>query len=153
MPASPAEQRRQEKKDRAITALRQYGTLERAAEAAGVSRTTVYRWRDLDPDFEAQVKQWMEEDMEDELHATLFTIAKLGLTDAKYANAAVKAAELLIKAENREKYGDTLKTETTLNISGQIDVAHQVQQQFRIEHAALKMQAKALRTIDAEVTP
>lgn len=143
----PAQLRRQEKKDRAITALRQYGTLERAAEAAGVSRATVYRWREADPAFEAQVKQWIEEDMEDELHDTLFTIAKKGKEDAKYASAAVKAAELLIKAENREKYGDQIKQETTVTVNHQVQVVTSYRDKQR---AALQSINRQALTIDAE---
>lgn len=147
---APAQLRRREKKDRAIAALREHGTLEMAATVAKVSRSTLYRWRAADPAFEAEVKQWMDEDMEDELHDTLFTIAKLGMTDAKYANAAVRAAELLIKAENRAKYGDHQTIDQTVNVNHIVQLSHDARQAIQQRQAE---KLKELRTIDVEATP
>ncbi|MDO4263852.1 MAG: phBC6A51 family helix-turn-helix protein [Deinococcus sp.] len=146
---TPAQQRRADRKERAIEALREYGTLQRAAEAAGVARSTLYKWREDDPQFEALVKEWIDEDMEAELHDTLFTIAKKGADDPKYANAAVRAAELLIKAENPSKYGDKLKVESEQTINHQIQVVHEVRDQHRqLQQERLRRLAE--RTIEAE---
>ena len=43
--------RRDTKKKRFIETLASQGTVSHAAQAAGVSRNTVYRWRDDDPEF------------------------------------------------------------------------------------------------------
>src|SRR5688572_429551 len=43
--------KRDRQKKRFIEALTTHGTVYHAAQAAGVSRQTVYRWRDEDPEF------------------------------------------------------------------------------------------------------
>ena len=43
--------KRDTRKKRFIAALTTHGTVFHAAQAAGVSRNTVYRWRDEDPEF------------------------------------------------------------------------------------------------------
>ena len=49
--------KRDRQKKRFIDALTVEGTVYHAAQAAGVSRQTVYRWRDEDPEF---ADQWYE---------------------------------------------------------------------------------------------
>jgi DNA-binding XRE family transcriptional regulator len=43
--------KRDTRKKRFLTALTEQGTVFHAAQAAGVSRQTVYHWRDEDPEF------------------------------------------------------------------------------------------------------
>ena len=148
---TPGERVRRERKARFLELLPEEGHITATAARLGVSPSTVYRWRVLDPVFNDAVADWLTEDMEEVVAVNMFRIATS--QDAKMANATVKAGEFMLKSLNRATYGDQIKTEATINISGQIDVAHQVQQQFRVEHAALKLQAKALRTIDQQETP
>ena len=148
MRETPAEKIRRERKTRFLELLPEEGHITATAARLGVSPSTVYRWRVLDPAFNDAVADWLTEEMEEVVATNMFRIATS--QDSKIANASVKAGEFMLKSLNREKYGDQLKTEGTINISGQIDIAHQVQQQFRVEHAQLRDKARALRTIDAE---
>ena len=144
----PGELKRQDLKRRVVEGLREHGTLTHAAASAGISPSTIYRWRETDAEFNDAVTEFLNVDLVDSLVSSMYSIATS--TDPKTANAAVKAGEFLLKGYAREQFGDQLKTEGTINISGQIDIAHQVQQQFRVEHAQLRDKAKALRTVDAE---
>lgn len=141
----PAQLRRQEKKDKAIEALRKHGTLLAAAKLSGVSRSTLYRWREEDPAFEAQVKEWLDEDMEAELHDSMFRIATS--EDPRLANAAVRAGEILLKSINPTKYGDKLQVDSTTNINHKVTVIHEQRDHLRTLQA---QRIQELRTLDAQ---
>jgi hypothetical protein len=146
-PLTPADLRRLDLKRRVLDSLPEHGTITKAAAAAGITPRTIQRWQNTDPDFQAAVGQWMHVDQADELAATLYEIAKLGLTDAKYANAAVKAGEILLKSLAREEFGDQLKTESTQHINVQITHTLEARDQLRAEQLA---RLQALRTIGQE---
>lgn len=141
----PAQIRRQELKARFLTALREHGTISHAAAAAGVNRVTAWRWEQDDPDFAAEVRQWMHTDQVSELHESLYKIATAN--DPKMATASVKAGEFLLKALDRPTYGDHLKQETTLNINESVQVIHTVRAALSVRQVEKLQQ---LRTIDAE---
>lgn len=152
---APAEVRRAELKRRFLEGLRESGTISKASAHAGISRRTASRWQQDDAEFAAEITRWLHEDQADELHETMFEITKRGLTDAKYASAAVKAGEFLLKSLDRDTYGDQLRTESTVTINQQVQVIHEVRDRMRAQQAETLARLQA-RTIDApalEETP
>lgn len=144
---TPAETRITELKGRVITALREHGTITKAAAAAGITPRTVQRWQLDDPTFAAEVTKWRYIDQADELAATLYEITKLGLTDAKYANAAVKAAETLLKSLAPDEFTERIRQETTVTVNHQVQVVTSYRDKQR---AALQSINRPAITIDAE---
>lgn len=73
--------KRDSQKRRFIDALTEQGTVYHAAQAAGVSRQTVYRWRDEDPEF---ADLWYEaiENAVDRVENTIYQRALAGDTIA-----------------------------------------------------------------------
>src|SRR6185369_5221556 len=71
--------KRATKKKRFIAALTVQGTVSHAAQAAGVSRNTVYRWRDEDPEF-AILWDEAHEQAVDSVESVLFQKALSGDT-------------------------------------------------------------------------
>ena len=61
--------KRDRQKKRCIEALILQGTVYHAAKAAGVSRQTVYRWREEDPEFAQLWEEAIENDV-DEVEST-----------------------------------------------------------------------------------
>ena len=141
------QRKRDELKARALEGLREHGTIGHAAAAAGVSPRTLYRWRDADPEFDAQVREWMHVDQVDQLHASLYSRAMD--MDPKTASAGVKAAEILLKALDPATYGDKLKVESEQTINHQIQVVHEVRDQHR-QMQQERLRRLAERTIEAE---
>ena len=138
---TPGQVKREEIKARFLAALKQHGTLSAACQVAGTARATIYRWRDEDPVFAAQVHQWMHVDMEAELVESLFRIATS--TDPKMANAAVRAGEVLLKADRPEKYGDRLQIEQQVTVN----VAVQTVDAF------MQRQRAAMQQLERSVSP
>lgn len=144
-PPTPGEIKRRHLKAAALDALREHGTIGHAAAAAGVSPSTIYRWRETDADFNDAVTEWMHVDQVDQLHASMYRIATND--DPKTASAAVKAGEFLLKSLDRERYGDTIKNETTITVNAQVQHVHTIRDQLREKQ---QERLQALRTIDAE---
>ena len=71
--------KRDTRKKRFIAALTVQGTVSHAAQAAGVSRNTVYRWRDDDPEF-AILWDEAHEQAVDSVESVLFQKALSGDT-------------------------------------------------------------------------
>ena len=71
--------KRDTRKKRFIAALTTHGTVSHAAQAAGVSRNTVYRWRDEDPEF-AILWDEAHEQAVDSVESVLFQKALSGDT-------------------------------------------------------------------------
>ena len=71
--------KRDTRKKRFIAALTTHGTVFHAAQAAGVSRNTVYRWRDDDPEF-AILWDEAHEQAVDSVESVLFQKALSGDT-------------------------------------------------------------------------
>ena len=71
--------KRDTRKKRFIAALTVQGTVSHAAQAAGVSRNTVYRWRDEDPEF-AILWDEAHEQAVDSVESVLFQKALSGDT-------------------------------------------------------------------------
>lgn len=141
---TPGELKRQDLKRRVIDGLKEHGTLTHAAATAGISPSTIYRWREQDTDFNSQVTEFLNTDLIDTLVSSMFSIATSA--DPKTANAAVKAGEVLLKAYDRQRFGDQLKTETTQNINVQISTTTEVRDQLRAAQRA------KLLTLDMETT-
>ena len=144
----PGDLKRRDLKRRAIEGLREHGTIGHAAAAAGVSPSTIYRWRDADPEFNAEVLEFMHVDQVDQLHQSMYAIATS--TDPKMASAAVKAGEFLLKSLDRDTYGDHIKQETTTTINHMVQVVHEVRDTHRERQAE---RLRRLRTLDAEPPP
>lgn len=140
----PAEIKRAELKARFLTALREHGTITHAAAAAGVNRATAWRWEQDDADFAAEVRRWMHTDQVSELHESLYKIATSN--DPRMATASVKAGEFLLKALDRNIYGDMTKIESTQTVNHLVQVVHTV----RDDHRAKQLgRLNQLKTIDA----
>ena len=150
-PITLAQQNRAAKKAAFLQGLREDGTLGATCKRTGLSESTIYRWRRDDPEFNQACESWLHVELEDELHQSMYRIATS--TDPKMANAAVRAGEFLLKAVNPEQYGEKIKVDSTQSISVAISIGDQVRDQFRAEHAALRAQARALRTIDVLPLP
>lgn len=71
--------KRDRQKKRFIEALTLKGTVYHAAKAAGVSRQTVYRWREEDPEFAQLWEEAIENDV-DEVESTIYHQAVGGNT-------------------------------------------------------------------------
>lgn len=142
---TPPEQRRAQLKTEFLGHLRIAGTISKAAAKTGLSRRTVQRWQNDDTDFAAEVKKWLHEDQADELHDTLFEIAIAGKRDPKMANAAVRAAEFLLKSLDRETYGDQLKTEVNQTVNHIVQMSQEVRDTFRQRQLE---KVRQIRTID-----
>lgn len=140
----PGDLKRRDLKRRAIEGLREHGTIGHAAAAADVAVSTIYRWRAADPQFDAEVLEFMHVDQVDQLHESMYRIATS--TDPKTANAAVQAGKFLLQSLDRRTYGDHLTTEATLTINAQMQVADNALELLRSRQAAAVQQ---LRTIDA----
>ena len=139
---TPAEKVRRERKTRFLEVLTEEGHITQAAARLGVSPSTVYRWRVLDPTFNDAVADWLTEDMEQVVATNMFRIATS--QDPKTANATVKAGEFMLKSLNRLTYGETLKTESTQTINVQITTTLDHRDKIR----ALQDRANAALTID-----
>jgi transposase-like protein len=70
-----------ESQELALAALRAGATFGKAAEAAGVNRTTVYRWVHGDPHFRAAYNAWQQAAAES-ARARLTQLADLAVDDA-----------------------------------------------------------------------
>ena len=92
--------KRDRQKKRCIEALILQGTVYHAAKAAGVSRQTVYRWREEDPEFAQLWEEAIENDV-DEVESTIYHQAVGGNT---------LAAIFYLKA-HRPLYRDRLNIE------------------------------------------
>ncbi|KQR22883.1 hypothetical protein ASF71_06870 [Deinococcus sp. Leaf326] len=143
----PGEIKRRELKRRAVDALREHGTIGHAAAAAGVSPSTLYRWRDQDEAFNQVVTEFLNVDLVDTLVSSMYSIATN--TDPKLANAAVKAGEFLLKAYDRDTFGDQIKTEVNQTVNHMVQVVHSVRDTMREEQAA-KIARLQERTITVE---
>lgn len=87
-----------------IARLRGTGTVRYAATAAGVSRQTVYEWRDRDPDF---AREW------DDAIADA-TEALEAAARARALSGSDKLLMFLLKAQRPDKYGDRLHIEHSI---------------------------------------
>lgn len=140
--------RRVEVKHRVLEALRTHGTITKAAAAAGVTPRTVQRWQNDDADFKKEIARWLHVDQADELAHTLYEITKMGLSDARYATAAVKAGEILLKSLARDEFGDQQKIETTTTINAQVQVVVDTIDGWKQEQRE-RLQSLRAQTIDA----
>lgn len=147
---TPPDIRREELKARVLDALKQHGTITKASAAAGVTPRTVQRWQNADPAFQQEVQRWMHIDQADDLALTLYEIAHLAKVDSKYANAGVRAAEILLKSLARDEFGDHQTIDQTVNVNQTVQVIHEVRDQMR-ERQQEKL--KQLRTVDMETGP
>ena len=145
-PMTLAQQNRAAKKAAFLLGLREDGTLGATCKRTGLAVSTIYRWRKNDAEFNQNCEDWLHDELEDVLHESMFQIATS--TDPKMANASVRAGEFLLKALNPEQYGEKIRVDSTQSISVAISIGDQVRDQFRAEHATLRAQARALRTID-----
>lgn len=105
-PLRPHELNQQQRKARYLLALKEHGTISASCAATGIPRRTVYNWREDDAAFEGLLAQWLYVDMEAELIESMYSLATEGARDPKRANAAVRAAELILKSTHPTRYSD-----------------------------------------------
>ncbi|WP_019587576.1 hypothetical protein [Deinococcus apachensis] len=89
--------------------------------------------------------EFVEGVREQRLVESLYRIATS--EDPKMANAAAKAGEFLLKAWNREKWGDRQKIETTQTVNHMVQISLDVRDTFRAEQQA-KLEALRARTLE-----
>jgi len=142
---TPAQKTRSKRKAAFLRALHDEGSITKACKASGVPLSTVHRWRGAYPAFAKAVDTYITTVREQVLEDNLFRIA--GSTDPKTATAAVKANELLLKAYNRPRWGDHLRTETTVTINQQVQVIHEVRDRMRAQQSEALARLQT-RTID-----
>ncbi len=115
-------------KDRFLEAFRQFGFLYQAAEAVGVDRGTVLLWRKADPEFDQAIRD-SEIRMTEMLERSALQRALIGSQRNVYHNGRVvgnyreKSDTLtifLLKARNREKYGDRLVHEVQIRFASSL---------------------------------
>jgi hypothetical protein len=92
-----------EKEEAILEALREHPSLPRAARKTRISRTTLNRWRNEMPEFEAKVQAAREEGI-DAVEDRLMTDAIDGNTTAQI---------FILKSWRRAKYGDKIAHEHT----------------------------------------
>ncbi len=99
-----------------LTELRETCNVGKAAENAGVDRSTIRRWRNADEKFAGQVDQAKKdavEALEDEVHRRAFQgTLKIGKQGA-YLEYSDTLAIFLLKAHAPEKYREMTRTEIT----------------------------------------
>ena len=88
----------------------------------------------------------MHVDQVDQLHASLYSRAMD--MDPKAASAGVKAAEILLKALDRDTYGDHQRIESTTTVNHQVQVIHDVRDQYRAMQQA-RLRRLQTRTVEA----
>lgn len=125
---TPAQRQRSRRKAAFLRALHEHGSISAACLASGVHDTTVWRWRKQYPAFDRAVVHFVEGVREQRLVESMYRIATS--EDPKMANAAAKAGEFLLRAWNRDKYGQHQKIEQTVSINQQIQVIHEVRAAF-----------------------
>jgi hypothetical protein len=90
-------------KERFLAALPKVGTVMAAARAAGVGRSTVYGWRDEDPDFAAAMDEADE--------AATQELERVAIARAKRKSDPLMA--LLLKAKRPEVYRERSEVKHT----------------------------------------
>lgn len=111
-----------------------------ACQLAGIGHTTLRRWRRDYPAFEKQF-QLERAQLVSEVEDSLRTIA----LDPKN-KGAVKAAEILLKAHDRERYGDQVTLNQQVTVNHNVQVVHSVK---ALQQEKLR-QLEAARTIDLQ---
>ena len=137
-----------------LEALRETCNVTRAAEAAGVSRQTIYNWREKDPEFEAQVKAAKVkavEALEDEAHRRAFEGIEEPIVSPRHGVIGYtrvysdRLAEFLLKAHAPQKYRERTSLELTGKDGGpvQLDVAQREARLAQIVATAAARQRQA----------
>ena len=127
-------------KRRALEAVATGGLYEEAAQAAGVTRQTLYNWRQADPAFAAAWKIALDAGT-DEIEAVLHACTKLAKGDPRYQTS------LIFALENRRP--ESWKDVWDHRLSGQVGILAQV---AGMDEATLRRLAHATDD-DPEITP
>jgi len=137
-----------------LQALQAEGMINPACVASGVSVASVWRWRETYPPFDAAVRKFMTRTRLLQLEDNMYRIANS--TDPKMAMAAVRANEFLMKAWNRDEYGDHQRIEQTQTTVHQVqviqEVRHVLQEQQSNRLAQLRQTQPAI-DVPSEVLP
>ena len=95
-----------EKRNEFLEALRELGTVLRAAAAAGVDRSTVYRWKAKNKKFAEELKH-IREEQDDQAYAIIFDQIKAG---------DIEAAKWLLTRPARRFHDNTRRIDLTAKI-------------------------------------
>lgn len=142
---TPGQRRRSHRKAAFLRSLQEHGSLTAACLASGVHDSTIWRWRQQYPAFDRAVLEFVEGVREQRLVESMYRIATSD--DPKMANAATKAGEFLLKAWNREKWGDRQKIDQTVTITQQVQVIHEARERHREQQRAA-IAALQVRTLE-----
>lgn len=145
---TPAEKKRHKRMAAFLQALQEEGMIRPACLSSGVDATTIWRWREHYPAFEAAVTKFMTRTRIQTLEENMYRIANS--TDPKMAMAAVRANEFLLRAWDRDTYDQAQRIEQTTTVNHMVKVVHEVRDGHRERQAA---RLARLKTIDAEVKP
>lgn len=104
------------------------GNVSKAAQAAGIGRTSVYNYRDSDPEFKAawdEVIDFVVDAMEQEMHrrstaGVLEPVFYKGEAVGKIRKFSDRLLEFALKAKRPEVYRERFDVNT--NVSGSLDV-------------------------------
>lgn len=106
----------QELKDGYLAAYAEFGQIGKACIAAGISRSQVERWREVDPEFNTRYHD-IHQELIDSVEATLPEIA---LDKEASPSARVSAAKIFLQAHRPEGYrpqsGDGMRHAPTINL-------------------------------------
>lgn len=115
-----------------LTTLGKTGSITKAASRAGVRRTSIYRWRDQNPEFERQMDEAMEI-FTDSIEESAVKRARDGVLEPvfhqgrecgrvrKYSDSL---AQFILKGRRRAVYGD--RTALTGEDGGAVVVRHEI---------------------------
>ncbi|GGO28533.1 hypothetical protein [Deinococcus humi] len=144
---TPAQRSRNERMASFLQHLQSEGMINPASKASGVSVATIWRWRDEYPAFNDAVVKFMTRTRMLTLEENLYRIANS--TDPKMAMAAVRANEFLMRAWDREQYGEFKRVDQTVTVNHIVQLSHDARQAIQ-ERQAQKLQQ--LRTIDVQAS-
>lgn len=144
---TPAQRSRNERMASFLQHLQTEGMINPASKASGVSVATIWRWRDEYPAFNDAVVKFMTRTRMLKLEENLYRIANS--EDPKMGMAAVRANEFLMRAWDREQYGEFRRVDQTVTVNHIVQLSHDARQAIQ-ERQAEKL--RQLRTIDVQVS-
>lgn len=142
---TPAQRARNERMAEFLRHLQIEGMINRASKTSRVSVATLWRWRDEYPAFNDAVVKFMTRTRILQLEENMYRIANS--EDPKMAMAAVRANEFLMRAWDREQYGEFKRVDQTVTVNHIVQLSHDARQAIQ-ERQAEKL--RQLRTIDVQ---
>lgn len=120
----------QEKKGELIEALKAGYTLSDACRVAGVGRTTVWRWRQVDPELDEAI-QFVMDDQDDQVEAVTFRNA----LDPDPAHNTLRM--FWLKSRRRETYGERSQLDVATSEPLQVEHTHTGDAKVDVDAAAV----------------